>query len=326
MPKTVTPDNLSDLYADDPTPGNSHGAVEMLDTTPTPPAATVQQTEDEVVEEKYLLDHEKDEMRYQRRRAESNRAYEKTRALLNRPLDRDLVKQREGYGIDKRTGKTKVLNYLEHHTVTKLLNSIFGPGHWSIGETKIQDFFDPSATDGIPRAVRVTKTLSFSGVEGFDYSPIEMTGYQVVHQPTKWENGKKVLLPYTWGAYEMALGNAEAKAFKRAAAQLGEALGLALYDDDAEVNEVSDEETSGTSGATTTSRPAAPKARPAQQQGGFQEPEVVFGMDPTYCDTCGDVIQGYTNRKTGKTYTTDDLVAISKKQTGGKVLCLNCRR
>lgn len=236
--------------------------------------------------------------------------YNATVVKLNRPINRELVKQRKGYGRGK-DGQPKMLNYLEHHTVTRLLNDIFGPGRWSVTDTKIEDFFDPSATDGIPRAVRVTKTLSFNDVPGFEYARIEMTGYQVVQQPTTWENGKRVLLPFTWGAYEMALGNAEAKAFKRAAAQLGESLGLALYQDDAETTETDEVNPS-----------AAPRA---QQASGKAEPTVEYGDNPAYCEDCGGEIRGYTNKQTNKKYTTDDLVNMSRKYANGRVLCYNCR-
>lgn len=261
---------------------------------------------------------DKDDTRRKARELERQQAYNEVVANLNKPLDRADIKQRKGFGRDK-DGKPKMLNYLEHFTVTRILNKIFGPGHWSITETHIQEFFDPSATDGIPRAVRVTKTLGFNNVEGFDYTQIEMTGYAVVQQPTEWVNGERVLKPYTWAAYEMALGNAERKAVKKAAAQLGDALGLSLYDDDAEV-EGMDETT------TSTTASSAPRTATAQQsRQASNEPTVEYGMNPAYCEDCGKEIRGYENRRTGKSYTTDDLVNISKKATGGRIYCLDCR-
>jgi hypothetical protein len=256
------------------------------------------------------------ETRERRREAE----YERRVELLNRPLDRSLIKQRKGFGNDPATGKPKMLNYLEHHTVTRQLNTIFGPGRWGIGETKIHDFFDPSATDGIPRAVRVTKRLEFTG-DSFEYSTLEMTGYSVVRPKAVWENGRQTGEVYSWGAYEMALGNAEAKAFKRAAAQLGEALGLSLYSDDPELPENASEGDA----ATPSPAPAPMRARGASTTSVPQEPTTSYGNNPAYCDDCGTEIRGYTNRN-GKTFTTDDLVNISRAQANGRVLCLDCRR
>lgn len=275
-----TVDNVLDLYPAEMQPAATNG--HQVDATTAPDVETAERAWAESLA------------------ASKQREYAHLVEVLDQPLDRRLIKQRKGFGEDTH-GKQKMLNYLEHHVVTRSLNRVFGYGRWSAQTMDVHDFFDPSATDGIPRAVRVTVQLHVSA-PGFEhYEPMTKTGYVVVRPTRRGE--------YSWGAYEMALGNAEAKAFKRCAAQYGDQFGLSLYDgeEDLFAGDTDEEET-----PTSTKRTSS--------QASYENDEAAE------CEECGKAIRGYTNRTTGKTYTTQQLVDLSKKQANGRVLCLDCRR
>lgn len=228
--------------------------------------------------------------------------YERIIAQLDQPLDRRLVRQREGFK-DKKTGKVKMLDYLGHATVTRAMNRIFGYGRWSQQVTEIKDFVDPNG-NGVPRAVRATVSIHVSAPGFNSYEPMAGTGYQAV-------------IGNYWEAYEMALGNALAKAFKKACAQYGDQFGLSLYPED--------EETSADAAEETTTETHATDTRVRNQPSGNTQREYADD-ESAECESCGKEIKGYTNRNTGKSYTTQQLVDMSKKQANGKILCLDCRR
>lgn len=295
MVKRIDAGNVLDMYPEEMQP-STNGHKAEIDETDMPTTAFVKEAEEDVASEQH---------------SEYARIVEE----LEKPLDRRLIAQREGYGKDKNTGKQKMLNYLEHHVVTRALNRVFGYGRWSSQTLSVQDYFDPKATDGIPRAVRVMAQLHVSA-PGFDhYEPMARAGYVAVTPKQVWRDGRKTdEVIYTWAAYEMALGNAEAKAIKRCAAQYGDQFGLSLYEGEEALSEAEKAD----EGEVAEHR--APRNQPSSEvQREYEDDDAV-----AECEKCGKEIKGYTNRQ-GRTYTTQQLVDMSRKQSNGRVLCLDCR-
>lgn len=244
-------------------------------------------------------------------------------AQLNEPLEEGLTKWRKGYGVDEKTGKTRMLEYLEWHTVTRQLNRIFGANNWSWEVRDIRTFGEDPKT-GVPRVVSAIATLSITWPNG------QVTSYT--------NNGLEVVKGSSWESFEMAFKGAAHDAFKRAATALGEQFGLSLYVKEEETKvarstaATDSEATTATHSATTHSAAAStPTRREAPRQAPSQTSSSADEYNPendtvAYCEDCDREIRGYRHKTTGKVYTTQDLVDISKRNAGGRVLCYNCRQ
>lgn len=219
--------------------------------------------------------------------------YEQVVSQLAEPLDRDVVKQRQG-------AYNSMLDYLEWTTVVKQLNAIFGYGHWTTEVTNLSDMaMDDS---GIPMGVRATVKLSVAFPSTLNhYGPLavyENVGFHAV-QPFK--NGNR-----TWESYEVSVKSAVHDALKRCAVNLGNQFGLSLY-----------EKESRTSGTTTTAQTRTPAAT-GTTSGGQSEQDVDGGY---FCEACGKAITGYTAKSSGKTYTAQQLANFSKNDCDGHIFC-----
>ena len=222
--------------------------------------------------------------------------YEQVVAQLEADLDRARVKQREGY-------RGSMLDYLEWTTTVRQLNSIFGYGHWSTEVTNITDL--ALDDDGIPMGARATVKLRvyFPNEKGvYDHYEMPEATYENVGFSTTRANrdGKR-----TWDAYDMAVKGAVSDALKRCAVNLGNQFGLSLY-----------EKGVATASATPTAQTGS-AARPAAT--GVYTSQTAGGDEPA-CEACGKTIAGYTS-KSGKTYTTEQLVNYSTRDCDGHVFC-----
>lgn len=234
-------------------------------------------------------------------------------ALLREPLDRKFIKQREGFGRNK-------LDYLEWHTVVRQLNRIVGVNNWSTSNLQVETYGKDEET-GIPLTVTATITLTVTWpVRRWGTSSFTNVGVGTTR------GGKR---GYTWDAFEMAYKGAVSDALKRCAVNLGEQFGLSLY---AKEEDVVDE--------VETPSPAAPRQQsqrqlPAPKTAVTEKQQYAPSVSPEdynpdddeteYCEDCEKEIHGYFSQKMNRVYTTADLVDISKRKAGGRVLCYNCQ-
>lgn len=258
---------------------------------------------------------------------------EQLRERLNQPLDPALVKQREGYGREK-DGSQKMLKYLEWHTAVRQLNRLIGVNKWTT-EIKEVKTFGEDPTTGVPRAVSVTMSLSVEFPNG-DSSYFSNVGMEVVKPRPIYENNRKVGETFTWDAFEMAYKGAAHDALKRCATALGEQFGLSLYvkEEEAKIARVTGA-VEGDASANSATYPAkalpASRSKPATSsttskfQNVAPEDYDADADETVACEECGDGIHGYFSERLNRVYTTADLVAISKRKTGGRTLCYNCQ-
>lgn len=216
--------------------------------------------------------------------------------ILASPLDPANVKERKGFNGE-------MLRYLDGKYVIKTLNRIFGYGNWGYYTSAVTDMaLDPETHIPMAVSANVTLWVQFPGEDG-RRAEFSDTGFGENVQPGFWDAEKKirVLKPRTWGGYEMARKGAVTDALKRCAANLGDQFGLSLKGKE-----------DGPASAGTTSAPSS------STRSGAPTPEAGTGVENT-CEVCGEELRGYTT-KTGKTYTTADMVKFSLRDTG-KVLC-----
>lgn len=145
-----------------------------------------------------------------------------TTRLMTQPLDRSNVSQRKG-------GGGKSLSYLKAHYVRRIMNEVFGVDGWTCETLKndvlhshtYKDRFGKNKLEVINQAlVRVTLHTDSGNVskDGTGVGNGEATLYG--------EDGRSI------DAFELSAKEAESDAFKRAAMNLGDVFGLALYDPD----------------------------------------------------------------------------------------------
>lgn len=214
---------------------------------------------------------------------------------LEADLDRARVKQRDGYRGTK-------LDYLEWTTTVRQLNSIFGYGRWN---TQVKEIVDLAIDDdGIPMGVRATLllTVQFPDTVERTYPPSSYATYENVGFTATRVNaaGKR-----TWDAYDMAVKGAVSDALKRCAVNLGNQFGLSLYE-------------KGVASASAT-----PTAQAGSNSGPVYTGNTASqsGSDTAYaCEACGKTIEGYTS-KSGKTYTTKQLIDYSTRDCDGHIFC-----
>lgn len=251
-------------------------------------------------------------------------------AELDQQIDPSLLKQRSSY-----EGARKKLTYAEWHTIVRRLNHYFGHDGW---HTHVQSMTSvgEDAVSRVPLHVTATVMLTVSWPNGRS-STFTNVGSAVVRcavvkdrqgQIQYDESGKKKYHPATWEAYDLAVKTAVHDGIKRCATALGDAFGLFLYDEDSYT--MPDEETSNASDEGTT------KPTPIRRQYKADYPVAASKNEDgeatatdgevAECEQCGSEIKGYTNAKTGKTYTTADLVGMSKRFANGRVLCYSCRQ
>lgn len=135
---------------------------------------------------------------------------------LNDQIDPSSIKEREGGG-----GKT--LSYLEGHTVIGRLNRVFGPLGWASQTSKLDLVFSGEVDN---RYGKKSHCVSYIAqvrlvVQGPD-------GKATEHTCTGYGDGMDANNPGK--AHELAVKEAETDALKRCAKNLGNSMGLELYD------------------------------------------------------------------------------------------------
>lgn len=269
------------------------------------------------------------EQREEEERAQMTRLF----AQLDVQIEPALLKQRASY-----EGAKKKLTYAEWHTIVRRLNQYFGHDGWT---TRVESLTSTGEdhTSRVPLHVSAIMVLTVNwphgGVSSFTNVGSAVVRCAVVKDRAGRiqfdENGKKKYHPATWEAYDMAVKTAVHDGIKRCATALGDAFGLFLYDED---SYTMPEEETGSSDDGTTKEQVAPT--PIRRQYKAEYPVATGGddaeaagaaadTDVAECEQCGKEIKGYTS-KAGKTYTTADLVSMSKRFANGRVLCYDCRQ
>ena len=214
-------------------------------------------------------------------------------AFLASPLDPSVIKERDGFYGDK-------IRYLDGKYVIQTLNRAFGYGNWEYYAQDIKDMTIDTET-GIPMAVSALVCLTVRFPNGREVEFTD-TGFGETAHP--WDKLNKVYKPRTWGGYEIARKGAVTDGLKRCAANLGDQFGLSLK------GKETPEHAAVNSGAAAASTPRPAPAAPASSDTYYQ------CEDPD----CDKEIKGYT-AKSGRVYTTEELVNYSKKDCDGHIFC-----
>lgn len=135
---------------------------------------------------------------------------------LNALIDPKAIKEREG-------GGGKSLSYLEGHTVIGHLNKIFGPLNWASQTTKMDLVFSGEVENNYGK-----KNHCVSYVCQLRLVVTGPDGKATEHTATGYGDGQDAKNPGK--AHELAVKEAETDALKRAAKNLGNSMGLELYD------------------------------------------------------------------------------------------------
>lgn len=150
---------------------------------------------------------------------------EKANKVINRPLPKELIKQREG-------GGKKMLSYIEGETVIRLLNEAFGSIGWSF--QIINKCIIPSEPKGVTnwnaKTHKVEKVLNEDGTQKMESQPpvVEVHGRLIVPGfGVREQFGTKIILGGST-EQEGAAKAAATDALKKCATLFG--IGIELYD------------------------------------------------------------------------------------------------
>lgn len=226
---------------------------------------------------------------YLKQRRQDEAAMAALSSTLDKPIEAEFLKKKKGYGTDS----AKDLTYIPWYVVVARLNHHFGHNGW---ETRVLDIKTFGATaEEAPRFVAATVELTVRWPDG---------------RTTTFTNvGSSVTAGKTWSSFEMAYKGAVSDGVTRCAKMLGDAFGLTLYNDETVPTVADDKSASAEKKASPT--PIRPRAEyPVASDD--EDEEAVFCEEPG----CTREIRGYTS-KSGYTYTTAQIVAYSKKDTGG---------
>lgn len=213
-------------------------------------------------------------------------------AFLASPLDPSVIKERDGFFGEK-------IKYLDGKYVINTLNRAFGYGNWEYYAQEVKDMTIDAET-GIPMGVSAMVCLTVRFPNGRE---VEFTDTGFGETPHPWDKVNKVYKPRTWGGYEIARKGAVTDGLKRCAANLGDQFGLSLKGKETPEHQAS-------SGGAAPTAPRSATAAPASSDTYYQ------CEDPD----CDKEIKGYT-AKSGRVYTTEELVNYSKKDCDGHVFC-----
>lgn len=217
---------------------------------------------------------------------------------LDTPIPTELLKQRKAPGQEGRDGK--MLTYATWHAIVRRLNQFFGHDGWTTEERSTKTFGEEggSAPKFVATVVRLTVRWPNGGTSTFT------------------NVGTGVNSSGNWYALEMAYKDAFHDGIKRCATALGDAFALGLYDGDVEVVE--------TTSSTETQTPSSARTPTPIRRGPAPSFPVATEDEVAACETCGKEIKGYT-AKTGKVYSTADLVGMSQRFADGHTFCYDCK-
>jgi len=222
---------------------------------------------------------------------------------LDAPIPRSAVSQRSG-------GGGRSLSYLAGHYVIDRLNKVFGPLNWASKTERLelvhQGEYNGKASVHYIAQVRLV---------------VEAEGKTTEHTCTGYGDGSD---NNPGKAHELAVKEAETDALKRAAKNLGQSMGLALYDKD-QPNVVDDEAPSGAKPSSAAAPSEAPKSGPRPPAGdGNARPKAPPSERPKLADAPGpsreNILSRINTLSRGilmqKKMTKDEMLAEMKKDYG----------